>query len=463
MLKPVENSGYRLLHEGTLTLAEIERNGIRINRKYLKKVMWKIRRTIAEETEKLKKDEIGVLWKKIYGNKTKFGSRHQLSYILFEKIKIPNPNRTERGRFKADEDVLEGIDIPFVKRYIRIEKLKKILNTYLSGIWREVDGEYVHPTFNLGNAATFRSTSNSPNFQNIPIRVPWIAKIIRSCFIPRPGRQLVEVDYGRIEVCGSTCYHKDPNMIRYLTDPTKDMHRDMAMKCFMLKKEEVDKTIRYCGKNMFVFPQFYGDFYIDCAKNLWNAIGRLKLCRPDGVSLYDHLREKGITSLGACEVGVEPKDGTFEKHIRRVEYDFWNNTFPTYMQWKKKWWNNYLRTGGFYLLTGFYIEGVYRRNEVINYPIQGTSFHFLLWSLIQIIREIKKRKMKTLIVGQIHDSIVADVPPDELSDYLGLAQEVMTEKIRKHWPWIIVPLEIEAEVCDIDRPWSEKRKYEGTF
>jgi DNA polymerase-1 len=459
-IKPVNNQAYQLLHDGTIALSKVESNGIRVDLDYLEKTTENVSIEIKERTEKIKSSKIGKLWKKIYRHKTKFGSREQLGTILFKEMKIPNPYRTASGnRYKADESVLEKIDHPFVQEYLHLEKLKKIKSTYLKGIFRESINGFIHPVFNLGIAATFRSSCDSPNFQNIPIRIPWIAELIRKCFIPRKGNQLVEIDYGRIEVCGSTCYHKDPNMIKYITDPSRDMHRDAAQECFILSKDKVNKDIRYCGKNNFVFPQFYGDYYIDCAKNLWGNISRLNLTLPNGKSLYEHLKKKGINRLGECNPDKKPLPGTFEKHIQEVEYKFWNQTFKTYNQWKKLWWESYLETGGFYMLTGFYVEGIYKRNQVINYPIQGISFHFLLWSLIRLQKLLRKYKMKTIIIGQIHDSIIADVYKGELKDYLHMSKKVMTEDIRKHWKWINVPLEIEAEVCDIDQSWNEKKKY----
>jgi DNA polymerase I-like protein with 3'-5' exonuclease and polymerase domains len=68
--------------------------------------------------------------------------------------------------------------------------------------------------------------------------------------------------------------------------------------------------------------------------------------------------------------------------------------------------------------------------------------------------------MKTLIVGQIHDSIVADVPWNELDDFLGLAKEVMTERLRKTWKWINIPLEVEAEVAPLGKSWADKVEYQ---
>ena len=110
--------------------------------------------------------------------------------------------------------------------------------------------------------------------------------------------------------------------------------------------------------------------------------------------------------------------------------------------------------------TGFICQGFMKTNEIINYPVQGSAFHCLLWALIRLVLlELPKRKMKTLIVGQIHDSIVADVPDNEIQEFLSLANYVMTKMIRKAFKWLIVPLEIEAEVSPIDGSWAEKKEW----
>ena len=68
----------------------------------------------------------------------------------------------------------------------------------------------------------------------------------------------------------------------------------------------------------------------------------------------------------------------------------------------------------------------------------------------------KKNRMRTKIVGQIHDSIVADVHVDELDDFLAKTKQVMTKDVRREWPWVIVPLEVECEISD--RNWYEKKE-----
>jgi len=189
--------------------------------------------------------------------------------------------------------------------------------------------------------------------------------------------------------------------------------------------------------------------------NLWNNCSGLRTNVGDVVK--NHLACRGIEGLGSSstnrETGRIASTGFYE-HIRKVEGDFWGRRFKVYAEWKDKWWKKYQEVGWFPLKTGFRCSGVMKKNDAINYPVQGAAFHCLLWSLIQMVRRTAKWQSK--IVGQIHDSIVADVHRSELDAYLVLAKRVMTEEVRKHWPWIVTPLDIEAEVAETN--WYEKRE-----
>jgi len=456
-MKPITNKGYQLLHNGTIALSQVEANGIRVDTNYLNRAINHTKQQIEKITIKMKQDRMFKLWQKKYGTKTNMGSRNQLGTILFSIMKYPCEAHTDSGRPKTDETALGKVNLPFVRNFLKLERLKKTNSTYLQGILRETTNGFLHPFFNLNFARTYRSSSDHPNFQNMPIRNPQTAKLVRRAFISRPGHQIVETDYNGAEIRCAVCYHKDPRMISYIKDGKKDLHRDMAGQCFYLPKNQITKDVRFCGKNMFVFPQFYGDYYLRCAENLWKAIGQMKLKRKDGIDLYQHLKNKGIYKLGKCNPKESPVAGTFEHHLQKVEDMFWNDWFKVYQQWKEKWYTDYVNRGYFDTLTGFRIEGFYNRKEVINYPVQGSAFHWLLWSLIRIQKLLKKYKMKTLIIGQIHDSIVADVFKKELKTYLEIVNQVMTIDIRKHWKWIIVPLSIENEASPVNGNWYEKK------
>ena len=458
---PYKKQAYKLLHQGAIALAQVEGNGIQIDTDYLKKCIFKTEKKIEKLKHKLEQGDVAKKWKRVYGWKTNFNSNDQLGKILFDHMGIEGGVLTKSEKqYQTDEKSLMAVNHPFVKRHLQIKKLQKALATYLKGIQREVVDGFLHPFFNLHTTTTFRSSSDSPNFQNIPVRDKGMGKLIRTAFIARPGRQLVELDYSQLEVCIAACYHKDPVMIEYISDPEKDMHRDMAMECYLLSAKQVTKDSRFYAKNCFVFPQFYGDWYIDCARALWEAITTADLKTEKGTPLKEHLAKQGITELGNLDPDEKPRKGTFERHIQQVEKRFWQERFPIYDKWKKHWYSKYLGQGWMLTKTGFICQGFMKRNEVINYPVQGSAFHCLLWSLVRLVKEIKKRKMKTLIIGQIHDSILADVPPEELDDFLVLAQDVMTTQLVKEWDWINVPLSIEAEVCPVGGSWVDKEDAE---
>jgi DNA polymerase I-like protein with 3'-5' exonuclease and polymerase domains len=466
-------AAYELLHNGTIALAEIEHNGVRVDKTYLEDALDRTATAIKGIEEELRADPIYKIWRRRYGDRTKLAAPDQLAGVVFGELGHKPKSMTAGGkRGKADEAAFEGVNLPFVKTYFRAQKLRKGRGTYLTGIQREMvrapDGcWYVHPSYNLNTVATFRSSCQGPNWQNVPTRNPMLGEMVRRCYIPRPGFQLVEIDYSQIEVRISACYNHDPNLIRYIRDPSTDMHRDMAARLFFLKEGEVNKVSRHLAKNKMVFPQFYGDFYPRCARSLWEAIEFQDVrVGKDGPSIYDRLRENGIRELGECDPEQKTKSGTFERHVQEVEEWLWYTQFPVYTQWKKDWFAAYQRNGGFRTHTGFAVNGPHARNDVINYPIQCDAFQCLLWSLPRINNRLRRLRMRSRVIGEIHDCTVGDVHPDERDDYINLCREIMVEGVTRAWDWIVVPLEIEAEVCEPDASWFEKKVYtekDGTW
>ena len=443
--QPTTADAYRLLHDGSLALAEVEAAGMRVDVDRLDWTIVKADGKIKVLTERLKVDDVWKLWRRRFGERASLGSRPQLGAVLFQEMGHKASAITRTGRAQVDEEALARIDLPFVKLFLKVEKLKKLRSTYLNGVKREVVNGFIHSVFNLHLVRSYRGSSDNPNIQNQPVRDPEMGKPIRSCFIPRDGHVLVEIDYSALEVRIAACYHKDPTMLEYIEDSSKDMHRDMAMQIYKLPQDQVTKQTRFAAKGQFVFASFYGSYYKQTAPGLWGAIEKDGLVTADGVPLKKWLRGQGIRDLEE-----------FTEHVQEVDQDFWGRRFKVYAQWKLDWFREYQRTGGFQMLTGFRVDGVHKRNDVINYPVQGAAFHVLLWSLIRLVKWLKKHKMRSVVVGQIHDSIVADVHHDELDEYLAAAKRIMTEDVRKAWPWIIIPLETEAEVGELN--WWEKEK-----
>lgn len=458
-MNPITKEAYQLMHEGTLALARAEQVGLRIDMEYCERMKSRLTKKMEVLERKFKETKFYKHWAHVSPNPN-IDSNFQLGHFLYDVKKMKPPRTTASGKGAVDEESLSMLDVPEVQMIVEIRKLRKVRDTYLDAFARESVGGVIHPSYNLHTVRTFRSSSDRPNFQNIPKRDKESMQMCRRAIYPRPGHQLLEVDYSGIEVRISQCYHKDPTMQKYIEDPTTDMHGDMAAQIFLInnfnKNLPEHKFLRYCAKNGFVFPQFYGDYFRNCAENMVCRLGQLPkgkwrpgqgVAMPQG-TLSDHLLSQGIKSYD-----------DFEDHVKRVEDDFWGRRFLVYNQWKEKWWRRYQKRGYIDTLTGFRCVEPMRKNDCINYPIQGSAFHCLLWSFIQIDKVMREERWDTRIVGQIHDAVILDVLPSELKHVAQTVQEISCHKIREHWPWIIVPLDVEADICPVDGPWSDKEEY----
>ena len=446
-LHPKTKEAYQLFHDCALAFADFEHNGIKIDIEYCKKQSNILSNRIKRLREKISLAKEIRVWKKIYKGKFNLESNKQLAELLFDHLGYECPDVTEKGNYSSSESTLQAVGAPFAENIVELKKLIKLKNTYLKNIINETINGFIHPFFNLHLARTYRSSSDSINFQNQPARDPYAKRIIRNAFLPRRNHCFGGLDYAGIEVNIATCYHKDPQMIADITDPTKDMHRDTAIECYMLEKDEWTKQTRYCGKNCFVFPQFYGDWFEACAKNLWENITKMNLTTRSGIPLKKHLKSQGIPNLKQ-----------YIKYIQKVEDAFWNKRYPVYNEWKKKTWKDYLKTGYVDFYTGFRCHELLAFNKLINRPIQGTAFHCLVWSAIELNKKAKEEEWITKWVGQIHDEMTGDFFGKELSYVLDESEKIMTKDIRKHWNWLILPLEVEAEVSPLNKSWYHKKE-----
>ncbi len=459
-VNPKTEQAYRLLHNGVLAFSRAERQGIRVDLDYAERKKLQLTKKIKRLESKFKDTKFYRHWEHSSKSKVNINSGTQLRNFLYNVKKLEPATITRTGLGSTNEEALKQLDIPELDMLLRMKKLRDLRDKYLGAFIREAVDGYIHPFFNLHLVRTFRSSSDSPNFQNIPVRDEESMQIVRKALYPRPGHQLFEVDFKGLEVAIAACYHKDETMLKYLHDPASDMHRDMAEQIFKIKydkKNPAHSILRAAAKNGFVFPEFYGDYFGNCAPSLacnWGELSKGKW-KPGqgidigGVTLGAHMIDNGFKSLTQ-----------FTKHIQSIEEDLWTNRFPDYAAWKEVWWKLYQKYGYIDLLTGFRCSGLMSHNDCTNWPIQGSAFHCLLWSFNELDRILYTEKWDSKIIGQIHDSIIFDAHPDELQDLAKLVKRVTCVDLPAAWPWIIVPLNIEADLSPVDCSWAEKEKFE---
>jgi len=448
-----DKESIKFFRDGIIAFAEMQTNGIRFNYKGYEEQYKILAKKIDEIDKKIQnaKEVKSLKLEKDFNS----SSSKQMRELL-KSMKVEVGKKTAKAKeASTDKHSLAKINSIITNNILEYRNLMKIRDTFLGQFEREAirkeNGDYyIYPNFNLHTVKTFRSSSSDPNFQNIPVRNEYANNLIRGLLFPSRGNQLLEVDLKAIEVAISVCYHKDPVMIKYVTDKNTDMHRDMAKEIFILKDKEVTKRLRYIAKNGFVFPEFYGSTCRifkeehekigagDVTQNIWEMLDKEQ---------KEMLREKKLGDIKR-----------FQKHIEKIENNFWYKKFVRYTEWKSEILNQYNEDGFVELKTGFKCYAPMGRNDVLNYPIQGAAFHCLLWSLIQINKYIKQNNLKTKIIGQIHDSIVFDLYPKEKNMILKRVKQIIEQDIREYWKWIIVPLSFEAEITDIDESWNKKRR-----
>jgi DNA polymerase I-like protein with 3'-5' exonuclease and polymerase domains len=427
---------YQLFHEGTLAFSDIENNGMRIDIEQLSKNENEIAEKMTYIIEEILKSNEVKEWKQNHESEFNFKSTKQLGELLYDILDYSPQRLTATQKGSTDEKALEFINTEFTKNILKYRKLEKIKNTYLAGFKREAVDGIIHPSFNLNTVSTYRSSANNPNFQNIAKRNEEAKEYIKSTLIPK-NDAIIELDYSSIEVSIGACYHQDPTMIKYILDTDSDMHRDTAADLFLKKANEITKQERQAAKNGFVFPQFYGDYWKQCAVNIWEQLDS---------STKRHLRNKDICGLEE-----------FSFHVKKIEENFWKERFFVYNEWRNRNWNKYLKRGVLEYKTGFYINSNMEKRVCNNAAIQGTAFHCLLRTLIYVNKLLKKGNYKTFIIGQIHDSLVLDVNLNEWENGLfKQIQKIMLKDLRDAWKWIIVPIRAEAEYYFKNWATSEK-------
>ena len=435
---------YRFFHRGLIDFSQLEQVGIPIDEDNYEESEKVLTTKIATTTEKLLTCKEAKKFEEITHRRINLASSKDIGQLVYD-ILGANKIKTQKDNYSTDEDALQASNLPFTNDLLKLRRLDKLLNTYFAQFKRYVINGKLHPSFDLHIPISFRSASSTPNFQNIPIREAEAKKYCRSGIVPSPGNILLESDFKGIEVSTGTCYHKDPTMIKYNTDPTTDMHRDTAMDLWKLPADEVTSDIRFFAKNDWVFAQFYGSWFKECGKSLWKDCETLKT--KSGKPLREHARSFGVKTFN-----------DFLEHCKHVEQLFWQVRFKRYKQWKDE--NNalYRKQGFLETYFGFIFSGPMSFNEVCNYQIQGTAFHLLLWTLIEVMKVKIEEKWKSEIIAQIHDSMLIDTVPEEKDYIIKTIDYIGTVKIREVFPWIIVPLSIDYKTTPIDGSWYELGK-----
>jgi len=76
----------------------------------------------------------------------------------------------------------------------------------------------------------------------------------------------------------------------------------------------------------------------------------------------------------------------------------------------------------------------------INMPVQGTSADIIKVAMINLYREMEKRRLKSKLLLQVHDELIFEVPEEEREEMLKLIPEIMSSALE-----LSVPLKVDIK------------------
>lgn len=356
-------------------LARMEMNGVKIDLKFLKNLSEKL----AGDLERL----TGEIHRQA-GEAFNINYTKQLAEILFVKMKLPVIKRTKTG-YSTDVGVLEKLaeTHEFPRLLLEYREKAKLKSTYFDALPEMVNPEtgFIHTSFHQTTTATGRLSSSEPNLQNIPIKTE-TGREIRKTFIPRAkNRKILSADYSQIELRILAHLSEDEHLIRAFQED-RDIHAFTATLLYGVPEAEVNRQMRNAAKTI-NFSIIYGKTAFGLSQDL--------------------------------KISISEADEFIEAYFRRYP------RVRAYLESQKE----KARTEGFLTtLLGrrSYFPEIHSKNiqlrnfserAAINAPIQGSAADLIKLAMISIQRELERGAFKSLMIIQVHDELVFDIPTDE--------------------------------------------------
>lgn len=384
-------------------LADMEMEGIRLDVPALKAFSEELGADIIRLQDEIREACGGIAFN--------IDSPKQLGDVLFETLKIggEKPKRTRTGQYQTSEDVLSELVTvhPVVPLILDYRSLRKLKGTYVDTLPTMVDERtgHVHTHYRQAVAATGRLSSDDPNLQNIPIRTAK-GREIRKAFIPRDEKHmLLSADYSQIELRVIAHMSKDVNMQAAFRQGL-DIHAATAAKVFNVDISEVSLDQRSRAKAV-NFGIAYGQGAFGLSQNLGIPRNEAKQIIDDYFAQFP-----GVRSYMDQQIAFAAEHGYVKTMLDRRRY------LPDITSA-----NQTVRAAA--------------ERVAINAPMQGTAADIIKLAMIRIHDRIKKEKLRSKLLLQVHDELVLDVQLDEADAVQGLVRELMEGALTLDVPLVV--------------------------
>lgn len=400
---------YETLERGMPTvLADMERNGVRIDPDRLKRLSSEFGLRMAELEGEAER---------IAGRPFNIGSPRQIGEILFGELNLPGGKKTASGQWGTDASVLEDLalshDLP--RTILDWRQLSKLKGTYTDALIAAADPatDRVHTSYQLAAASTGRLASSDPNLQNIPIRTE-TGREIRQAFIAAPGHVLISADYSQIEL-RLLAHIGDIAELKRAFKAGLDIHAATASEVFGVPVEGMPSETRRRAKAI-----NFGIVYGISAFGLANQLGIDQGEAGAYIKTYFE-RFPGIRDYMDRTKAQVRQDGFVSTIFgRRIH-------IPAIQS----------KSGA---------ERQFGERAAINAPIQGAAADIIRRAMIRMPAALVQAGLSTRMLLQVHDELVFEAPEAEAEAAIAVIKQVM-ENAADPAAALSVPLVVDARAA----------------
>jgi len=391
------------------TLARMEHLGVTVDVAKLENLFERLSTEVADVAQKAYA---------IIGREINLASPKQLQTVLFDELGMTGTKQVKTGfstNAAALNELFEQTQHPFLERLLEhreATKIRQIVETMLKSVGP--DGR-IHTNYVQTGTSTGRLSSESPNLQNIPIKSER-GREIRDAFIAGSGFEtLLTADYSQIEMRIMAHLSEDEGIIEAFKTG-EDLHRFVGARIFGVEPSEVTSAMRSKVKAM-SYGLVYGLSEYGLAKQLRIPNAEAKQLMADYFARFGGVRRY------LASVVDEAKTLGYTRTVygRRRPFEDLNSKL-------------------------FQVRENARR-AALNAPIQGTAADIMKLAMTRIDQKMIEGNLKSQMLLQVHDELVFEVAPGELSTLQAIVVREMEQVVE-----LSVPLDVHI---GIGRSWDE--------
>lgn len=430
---------YRTEVPFTRVLYACERNGLKVNKKYLEDISPGIVKDLSDIRFKINN---------IVGRILNPNSNPQKIQYFIEENGIKPMKMTKGGKSGNKQPAVDSKFLAYVARDYagtevgevaalinHHEEVHKQYGTYIEKMPGRLDtNNRVHPRLNQDIARTGRLSSSDPNLQNITGGEKDKFQL-RKAFIPEPGYDMIVADYSQLEMRLLAAAAQEPAMMD-IFHKNWDIHMGNASLVFdipyddLVTAKNLEKAVK-SGKSP---ESVLTDYVHRCLKARGDA-------KTIGFGLNYGMKEKALAGRMGCSV---------EEAIDKIEQ--YMATYPAVRAFFSSAVEDARETGYAFTLLGRrrYLPDLtapddftrFRaERQASNMPIQGTAAEVCKMAMIFIYEDVELRdKYGYRMCLQVHDEIVGECP----KEYTHIVKERIREWMEHPFPSDIgVPLTAE--------------------